>query len=208
MLVIQLNGTKDWELCAPKAAALGSAGTAESDEQDVDAQGVGMPGVQLATTARAFNDAALARLHDVRAWGSAHQSALDACKQMAQAGATAAAPPAAPLFQAPLTKTVYGTIDLRDEASFACTTFTLHPGDRLYMPRGILHRAKTGAGGSAHLAIGLPHLGVTWGDVVLAGLGEGAESTAWDLTALLTDEDPLLLWRKTSGAYMIRPRIN
>lgn len=65
------------------------------------------------------------------------------------------------------------------------------------MPRGVLHRALPGKAGSAHLAIGLPHVGVAWGDVVLAGLGEGAEAQG-NLGALLTDRDPFALWERTA----------
>ena len=56
-----------------------------------------------------------------------------------------------------------------DECS--CTNITLVPGDRLYMPFGVLHRAVTGAEGSAHLTVQFIKDGISWSDLMLKALG-------------------------------------
>ena len=43
-------------------------------------------------------------------------------------------------------------------------SFTLAEGDSLYIPRGILHEARTGTGSSLHLTLSVHP--VTWRDVV------------------------------------------
>jgi hypothetical protein len=54
-------------------------------------------------------------------------------------------------------------------------SFTLHPGDCLYLPRGVVHAADNESGGpSLHITIGL--LTRTWGDLVLAAVAEVARS--------------------------------
>jgi hypothetical protein len=52
-------------------------------------------------------------------------------------------------------------------------SFTLHPGDCLYLPRGVVHEADNeGDAPSLHITIGL--LTRTWGDLVLAAAAEVA----------------------------------
>jgi len=54
----------------------------------------------------------------------------------------------------------------RDLAKMDCQQVTLHPGDVLYMPKGIIHYATTRANiTSTHLTIGLFRKGHTWRDV-------------------------------------------
>lgn len=61
---------------------------------------------------------------------------------------------------------LYDKVDL---GTTRCTNFTMHPGQRLCLPWGTLHRAVTGAHGSTHLTIGLPRYGLSFSDVVLNG---------------------------------------
>jgi hypothetical protein len=68
-----------------------------------------------------------------------------------------------------VTGSPYDGIDLQS-ARYECGNHTLVAGDRLYLPFGTLHRAITGVGGSAHLTLELMHTGLTWADLVLAAV--------------------------------------
>jgi hypothetical protein len=56
--------------------------------------------------------------------------------------------------------------------SMKCYTVKMEPGDRLYVPVGVLHQAKVlDSRGSVHLTIGLPKFGVSWADLLINVLG-------------------------------------
>ena len=65
--------------------------------------------------------------------------------------------------------TRYGNEDLteRDEGELKCTERQLEPGDALYLPKGIVHAARTDqTAPAAHLTIAVPMKGRTWGDLL------------------------------------------
>jgi ribosomal protein L16 Arg81 hydroxylase len=57
------------------------------------------------------------------------------------------------------------------QEDITCENITMVPGDRLYLPFGVLHRAVTGEGGSVHLSVQFVKEGVTWSDLILKSLG-------------------------------------
>ena len=72
--------------------------------------------------------------------------------------------------------TPYSGINVTDP-QLKCTNLTVRAGDRIYVPRGMLHRAITSAGGSAHLSVALPLApGLTWADLVAEGLSSRGDS--------------------------------
>lgn len=101
VLVVQLNGTKDWELCVPTAKALevrgcdptlingdggsddGSGNGDTSCESIIEAEGgelesrsVHASDNEASKAAKVLNIAQRSRLHDVHAWASTLQSAV------------------------------------------------------------------------------------------------------------------------------------
>jgi len=75
--------------------------------------------------------------------------------------------------------TSYSDADL---ARMTCRTLTLAAGDTLYLPKGVIHHARTRAGGSAHLTLSLERDGANWVDVIAAAAlsmqDEPVEATA------------------------------
>jgi hypothetical protein len=61
--------------------------------------------------------------------------------------------------------TSYSDADL---ARMTCRTLTMVAGDTLYLPKGVVHHARTRAGGSAHLTLSLERDGANWVDVIAA----------------------------------------
>eukprot|EP00049_Salpingoeca_infusionum_P006983 m.113649 g.113649 ORF g.113649 m.113649 type:complete len:3045 (-) comp13522_c0_seq4:422-9556(-) len=82
-------------------------------------------------------------------------------------------------------------------SGMTCKTFTLSAGDRMYMPKGIIHYAVSSESGSKHLTISIGRQGVAWSDVLLYAMrttyNYGAESIHG-----ATVESPLLGALKTS----------
>jgi len=56
----------------------------------------------------------------------------------------------------------------KDLDRMRCTQFVLSAGDTLYMPKGVIHFARTGADGSAHITLSLQRTGARWIDIMAA----------------------------------------
>lgn len=137
VLVIQINGTKDWEVCWP--AKLPTAQHAASNLLGIWA---------------AWDDKRFAKAQNL--------------------GTKKAFRTGRPLIS--YSGTPYDDVNLDH---YDCSHITMKPGDRLYMPFGILHRAVTGAAGSTHATFEFgKKWGIVWADLFLATV----EYTA--------DEDP------------------
>ncbi|MEI8257566.1 MAG: cupin domain-containing protein [Deltaproteobacteria bacterium] len=58
------------------------------------------------------------------------------------------------------------------EAGAVTREFTLHPGDLLYIPRGLMHDARTTGEDSVHITAGV--LATTWSELLLEAVGHAA----------------------------------
>ena len=115
VVVVQLNGTKDWQVCSPTQANLphlfaGGGGGDHAHGSDVAHLN------ELHTTARLIEDT--------------DQAAKDVA---------AGTPGAAERFEALKSKVVFDTMDLR---KMECANFTMTPGERMYLPWGTLHQVS------------------------------------------------------------------
>ena len=78
--------------------------------------------------------------------------------------------------------TAYSDADL---ARMDCSTFELAAGDTLYLPKGVVHFARTGAAGSAHLTLSLERAGGNWENVLAyAAAAHGGEHAARIVNAI------------------------
>ena len=73
------------------------------------------------------------------------------------------------------------------QKTYACENVTMQPGDRLYMPYGVLHRAVTGEGGSTHVTFEFTKRGVTWFELILGAAGQYRPRTQSAPALLLED---------------------
>jgi len=114
----------------------------------------------LPVNTRRASDADITALHELHLQSRAANDKVEAEEAVAPvqpaAGGAPHTPPTPGSGAVPRVKGLYETLDL---GKMKCSNFTMHAGDRLYMPYGTLHRAVTGAAGSAHITIGFPRDG-------------------------------------------------
>ena len=114
----------------------------------------------LPVDTRRASDADITALHELHLQSRAANDKVEAEEAVAPvqpaAGGAPHTPPTPGSGAVPRVKGLYENLDL---GKMKCSNFTMHAGDRLYMPYGTLHRAVTGAAGSAHITIGFPRDG-------------------------------------------------
>ena len=148
VLVVQLNGTKNWDVCAPRfsskdaLAVQSGAATAATNLLDIWAR----------WDARRFNKT---------------QNFISKMPSQSTVGVMMTH-----------TGTPYDEIDL---AAYKCSKITMQAGDRLYMPFGILHRAKSGEiDGSIHATFEFgKKWAIEWADLFLAGAEFAERDRHW-----------------------------
>ena len=154
VLVLQIDGRKDWDVCAPPPRAPPPPRRSRPSR----------------ARARARARAGRARRAGPRPRGGVRRRGRavggGARRHLAARALDALARPRLLVVDAP------AALD-----DLACERVTLAPGDMLYLPKGIAHRAAARAegddgeaGGAAHLTIGLDREGVQWSDVLALAL--------------------------------------
>ena len=89
--------------------------------------------------------------------------------------------------------TQYAAEDLakRGEGELKCTERQLQPGDALYLPKGIVHAARTDpTTPAAHLTIAVPMKGQTWGDLLSFVTDAALEESGHQLSSAVPQEPP------------------
>ena len=195
VLVVQLNGSKVWEVCSPNRLPPPHA---HSESKTVLDGGLLAGAYQLYLKAR-WDDFTHTKILAIRARKQEQQE-----QQQQKAARAAAAGSTTPSSAVPFPYVVVGgggvagetalgarmwthgryyltggkdisvegsLYDGADLAHFDCVNVTMESGDRLYMPFGVLHRAVTGEKGSTHMTLEWGKVGLTWSDLMSASVG-------------------------------------
>ena len=142
-LIVQTNGSKTWEICAPTLATVPHAAP----------EGFG-PAAGAPGRADQGELSMLHELHYRGKWSNEH--ILDALSEVDIMKVTGDA-------AGPVHVVMSGGAGSRDEytdvkmETMDCSTVTLHPGDRLYVPTGIMHRVVSGQSPSSPNGMLHPH---------------------------------------------------
>ncbi|EGD73738.1 hypothetical protein PTSG_11500, partial [Salpingoeca rosetta] len=149
VLVIQLHGSKRWTTCIPDAYA--TSGSDDTTEDHSDSH----PDEKAASSSNDQQQHGHGEAETIKQFNPAQLGQLQEIRRQKQEGCTR-----------------YEDRDLR---GMRCNEFTLRAGDTMYMPKGIIHYAVSGAEGSSHLTISLERRGLAWADALVYAAHAGAD---------------------------------
>ena len=162
VLVVQLNGTKTWEVCVPHRVPATVA---------VVAAGVQPTVAQVA---------ALHEMHRHAQYDLYNVALMEKMQARMSPGRSSVNHGEAGERGTIVERMISGPQDFVNRSEMACTKHVMQPGDRMYLPFGVLHSAVTGPHGSVHVTVELEREGTTWAD-----LFKGMVSSALDQAGIV-----------------------
>ena len=149
VVVVQLQGSKHWTACVPAASDYSEAEGQEKEDEEGQQQQQKQPQQQqqqqLVSTGKSQQSVSYSKQQLARLYRFNREREVQ--QQKAQGSGCV----------------VYTPLQLEH---MQCTTFTLHAGDTMYLPRGVVHYALSGSGGSSHLTLAVMRTGLLWADAV------------------------------------------
>ena len=161
VVVVQLQGSKHWTACVPAAADHSQAQeeeeeeVEEEEEEEEEDEEEEQQQQQLESTGWSQQSVSYSRQQLARLYRFNREREVQ--QQQAQGSGCVA----------------YTPLQLEH---MQCSTFTLHAGDTMYLPKGVVHYALSGSGGSSHLTLAVMRTGLLWADAVMHAVQHAIDS--------------------------------